>query len=308
MTILQSRVVCGCCVLIVGLLFSPTQLFAENIDLTVTVDSGVSAPPPPPPPPSSGGGGGGGGGGVSVSTGVTISGRAYPLSQVIILKDGQRAASTISGPDAIFSVSLTDLSAGSYNFSVFTEDKNGTKSAPFVFPIFLTSGAITNVSGIFIAPTIGVDKSVVKRGDTINVFGQTVPQGDVTIGIHSDEEIFLKTRSDASGVYSQDFDTSVLANGAHSARSKATFGKTISPFSTEVNFSVGTTNVAANNGKKCPQKGDLNNDCRVNLVDFSIMAFWYKRTLVESGMRADLNGDKKVDLIDFSIMAYYWTG
>jgi len=62
---------------------------------------------------------------------------------------------------------------------------------------------------------------------------------------------------------------------------------------------------------KCPSKSDLNNDCRVNLVDFSIAAYWYNRPIsaafavIES---EKLNNDGKVNLIDFSIMAYYWTG
>jgi hypothetical protein len=50
----------------------------------------------------------------------------------------------------------------------------------------------------------------------------------------------------------------------------------------------------------------MNNDRRVNLVDFSIAAYWYKRSSPPASV--DLNGDGKVDLVDFSIMAFYWTG
>jgi hypothetical protein len=49
----------------------------------------------------------------------------------------------------------------------------------------------------------------------------------------------------------------------------------------------------------------------VNLVDFSIAAYWYKRPLsadFKVKEAAKLNGDGKIDLVDFSIMAYYWTG
>ncbi len=51
---------------------------------------------------------------------------------------------------------------------------------------------------------------------------------------------------------------------------------------------------------------DLNNDKRVNLIDFSITAYWYKRPSPPATV--DLNNDGKVNLVDFSIMAYYWTG
>ena len=63
--------------------------------------------------------------------------------------------------------------------------------------------------------------------------------------------------------------------------------------------------------KICSSRGDLNIDCKVNLFDFSIAAFWWEKklspsfSLIESTM---LNSDGKIDIYDFSILAYYWTG
>lgn len=51
---------------------------------------------------------------------------------------------------------------------------------------------------------------------------------------------------------------------------------------------------------------DANCDDVVDLIDFSILAFWYKK--VGAPDKIDLNHDGKINLIDFSIMAYYWTG
>ena len=51
---------------------------------------------------------------------------------------------------------------------------------------------------------------------------------------------------------------------------------------------------------------DVNQDGRVDLVDFSILAFWYKKSTINS--EADLNSDGVVDMTDFSILAFYWTG
>lgn len=62
--------------------------------------------------------------------------------------------------------------------------------------------------------------------------------------------------------------------------------------------------------KKCPGKGDLNSDCSVDLMDFSIAAYWYKKPLSAEFAeieRERLNGDGRVGLADFSLMAYYWT-
>ncbi|MFA6385357.1 MAG: dockerin type I domain-containing protein, partial [Candidatus Paceibacterota bacterium] len=53
-------------------------------------------------------------------------------------------------------------------------------------------------------------------------------------------------------------------------------------------------------------RGDLNCDNHVNLIDFSIMAYWYKK--INPPEKVDLNNDGKITLVDFSIMAFNWTG
>lgn len=268
----------------------------------------------PVAPPAGGGGGGGGGGGSTTGTtgdaGVFFSGRAYPLSKVSILKDGQLVLTTIAGPDSNFSATLRDLAQGDYTFSVYGTDNENRRSSPFTFQIFITSGITTNIGGIFIAPTIAVDKKEVKQGDNIVIFGQSSPSSNIVTSVNSPQEFFVNSSSDANGVYLANFDTSVLEMGGHSTKSKALKEGEISSYSGTVAFTVGTKNVfvdAATNSDKC----DLNEDGRCNLIDFSVAAFWYKKTLsAEFSVREakHLNGDGKVDLIDFSIMAFYWTG
>ncbi|MDD5720827.1 MAG: Ig-like domain-containing protein [Candidatus Pacebacteria bacterium] len=253
-------------------------------------------------PPSSGGSGGYR---ERVSqTAVNFSGRAYPKSTVTILKDAQIAAMTIADANANFSVTISELSVGNYIFSVYSEDDKGNRSPLLTFPVSVTSRVTTNISSIFIAPSIAVDKSEVKRGENVAIFGQTVPQADITITINSDEEYYGKTLADASGAYLYNFDTSQLDMGQHYAKSKAALSGTFSPFSKVLGFTVGTKTVLVKPTKAL--KGDMSGDGRVNLVDFSIAAYWHKRANPPASV--DLNGDGKVDLIDFSIMAFYWTG
>ncbi|MFH1173288.1 MAG: dockerin type I domain-containing protein [bacterium] len=146
-----------------------------------------------------------------------------------------------------------------------------------------------------------------KKGDNLAIFGQSVPQSEVTIVVNSENELFLKTQSDQTGAYLYNLDTSSLEVGQHYTKSKAAFSGEISSFSNSVGFKVGSKNVVKEETKPAPAvKSDLNGDKRVNLVDFSISAYWYKRPSPPAS--ADLNNDKKVDLVDFSIMAYYWTG
>ena len=255
---------------------------------------------------SCGGGGGGGGGYIAPVTSVVFSGRAYPKSAVTLLKDAQVAATTIAGADANFRISVSGLSGGNYIFAVYSEDSKGIRSSLLTFPVSVTSGATTNVSGIFVAPTIAVDKSEVKRGDNIAIFGQSAPQADMVISVSSEEEFFAKTISDKDGIYFYNFDSSFVDYGTHYTKSKASISNLeTSGFSSVISFKVGTKNVIAI-PEKAALKGDLNNDGRVNLVDFSIAAYWYKRPSPPASV--DLNNDGKVDLVDFSIMAYYWTG
>jgi len=265
----------------------------------------------PAAPPANGGGGGGGGGGSSTSvTGVALSGRAYPLSKVSILQDGQVVLTTIAGPDARFAASVTGMSAGDYLFAVRGEDKAGRQSSLFTFPVFVTAGTKTTITGIFLAPTIDLDKSEVKQGDNLAILGQTAPDGLVTIAVNSLQPIFAQTQAQADGVYLYNLDTAMLEFGSHSAKSKTAVANEISPFGPIVSFKVGLENVdIAPVG--CPARADLNNDCRVNLIDFSIAAYWYNRPISETFRvreQASLNGDGQVDLVDFSIMAFYWTG
>lgn len=250
--------------------------------------------------------GGGGGGGYSNPTSVTFSGRAYPLSKVIVLKDGQTAVETISGPDAKFTVTLANLSSGSFTFSIYSEDSQGRRSTLFTIPILITNGASTTISGIFLSPTIEIDKEEVKKGDTLTIFGQTAPNAEVTIEVHSDEELDTTIPADSDGVYLNYFNTAPLSYGEHHTQSKAELSATneITSYSNLLTFTVGDKNIFSE--ENCPIKADLNDDCRVNLIDFSILAFWYKKP--NPPQKDDLNSDNKIDIVDFSIMAYYWTG
>lgn len=54
----------------------------------------------------------------------------------------------------------------------------------------------------------------------------------------------------------------------------------------------------------CNEAADLNSDARVNLIDFSILAYWRSRSNAPSSL--DINRDGKVDVADLSILIYCW--
>lgn len=263
------------------------------------------------PPTGGGGGGGGSSGGQPPKTGVTFSGSAYPMSKVTILKDGEIALQTIAGPDAHFKTSLNNLTPGNYNFTVKSIDSNGNESNPFSFPVYISKATTTDITGIFLAPTIDVDKSQVKKGEDLVIFGQTIPSSDVTIEVNSETQLFAQAKSDKDGVYLYNLNSAPLEYGNHSGRSKTNLltGES-SGYGKRVTFSVGNQNILKNKDTKSCH-ADLNNDGKVNLIDFSIAAFWYNKILSGDIIKKEigcLNGDEIINLVDFSIMAFYWTG
>jgi len=276
-----------------------------------------AAPTPPTPPASGGGGGGGGAGGFDIISNlaneVFFKGIAYPKSKVSLLKDAQIVATTVAGEDARFEIRISGITSGSHNFGVIAEDQQGNKSTIHQFNFILTSGVTTVVSGIFIAPTIQVDKLEVSKGEPISILGQSIPNATISIIVNSEKQIIQKAKSDKYGAWLYKLDTSVLEFGDHSAKANAATEEDISTFSKSVGFKVGTKNILTPKTEK-PEvsKVDSNGDGKINLIDFSVMAYWYRRPLGSAPKntkeRVDINKDGKVDLIDFSILAYYWTG
>ncbi len=290
----------------------PTDAFGNRIATSTQVSATPAAPAPSSSSGSSGGGGGGGGGQAATppveTATVVLSGRAYPGSIVSILKDSILQSRVPVQESAAFTSTIENLSGGTYLFSVYARDTNGNQSSTITIPVTLTVGVTTHIDGIFLAPTIDVDKKQVKRGNPIRVFGQSSPLSTITITVNSDTELFFQTPSDKNGIYSYSFLTSPLELGTHGTYSNASKSGEVSPKSQTINFAVGTVDISKTKATAplCGPRGDLNCDGRVNLVDFSIQAFWYKKKGFPPAY--DLNSDKAISLIDFSIMASNWTG
>jgi hypothetical protein len=261
-----------------------------------------------PPPPGGGGGGGGGGGappGVPAGQ-VFFRGKAYPGSDVTLLKDAAVVGTTRAVVNGDFELTLSNITPGTYVFSVWAEDIKGVRSATHTFTIVVGTGAGTVVNGIFLPPTISSDKQEVKRGDPIVFLGQSAPNASLLLRINSEHEVIKNVSADANGLWNFNFKSDEVELGDHVARSRASLDNDVSIFSTALSFKVGNKNVLAPLPTKKFLNVDLNKDGKVNLVDYSILAYWYKRVSPPATVDFDSNG--KVDLGDFSIMAYYWTG
>lgn len=153
---------------------------------------------------------------------------------------------------------------------------------------------------------------------SVTFIGQTQP--GVSVVVVKDGQLLLVKDADSqggfrinvSGLAGGDYLFTLFAKDRSGAKSRPiTFVVTVSPaLLTEVKdiLLIFDKNLFP---AVCPIRGDLNNDCHVDLVDFSIAAFWWRKSLGQEFINREkesLNGDGVVDLVDFSIMAYYWTG
>jgi len=295
------------------LVFSASSIvLAESVQLNVTVTA-------PPAPPTSGGGGG-----VYIPSTATvlIKGLAYPSSAVTILKDGVVATTVQADPSAAFQATIGSLTPGIWTFSVWTEDDRGHRSITFSFTTSVTGGVTTTISNIFLPPTIELDKDEVKRGDNIGILGQTAPESDVSVYIYSSEQIVRKTKSDITGAYFYNFDTTPLVEGLHNTKSKSvSSGGLISDFSNSFAFLVlSSTGEAVTPGLPTPPVVDVHFQCfsanlncdftnnGVNIIDIVDISILLYNWGVPVNSVADINKDSLVNLTDFSIMLYHWTG
>ncbi len=259
-----------------------------------------------PPPPSGGGGGAylGGGWNPPKKTQLVIKGKAYPGADVRILKEGELLEIVKANSFGDFTFKTSQITPGLHTFAVWTTDKIGTKSILLSTTFDVTANAITQLSGILLPPTIRADKTSVPKGGKIDFSGQTVPNVKVYLYVHSDKEIVKETTSTSSGDWSLPLETSNLEGDTfHYAKSlfqSNISGATLkSGYSKTISFYVGQ-----NTPKNICPGADLNNDGKINLIDFSILLYYWGT----DNPCADQNKDGKVNLADFSIMMYYWTG
>jgi hypothetical protein len=115
----------------------------------------------------------------------------------------------------------------------------------------------------------------------------------------------FQTQTNADGRWSFDLDTGQLSIAEHILRVRSVVGNppltTESSFSTSLQLFVGVDGQAST-------PSDLNRDGFVNLIDFSILIFWWGTNGGDSDPPADINGNGRVSLEDFSILLFNWTG
>lgn len=277
---------------------------------------------------SSGGGGSGGGGGGGTGSSdsntagggfestdapyrsgdarVVITGFAFPRSTVYALVDGKIVTQANSGSDGSYSVTIDAIARGVYTFGVYAVDAAKVKSSTFSTSFTVTGARTSALSNINLTPTVKVTPDPVDPGVTLNVSGYSIPNSTVTIENEKDKSSASKqtltATADNSGAWSTTISTNNFSVGTYKIRAKSVQDNGLS-----TNFSNYTLYGVGQAAAK-PISADLNRDSKVNLIDFSILLFWWGTDGGNSDPSADINTDAKVNLTDFSILLFNWTG
>lgn len=270
----------------------------------------------------SGGGGGGGTGGKDGGTAgggfessdaaypsgdgrVIISGYAYPNSVVSILVDGKFFDTTKASGSGVYSITLDQIARGVYTFGVYATGPDNTKSSTFSTSFTVTGARTSALSNVNVAPSILVKPNPVNPGELLTVSGYALPNASVLIQNAKMRSTITKditATSNASGFWTTTNDTTGFSKGTYQVRAKSSQeGGVTTNWSEYTFYGVGET-------ADVPINADLNRDKKINLVDFSILLFWWNTNGGDSDPPADINKDGKVSLTDFSIMLFNWTG
>lgn len=243
---------------------------------------------------------------VDKKAGVKFIGKTFPSAKVFLLKDGKSQGGFMADAKGDFVISLVDLTSGSFNFVLYTQDLKGNKSKNFSRDVDTISGKTVVVENIVFEPTVYLNKNEVKRGYGIAISGQAVFDDYITAVI-GENFVSIDVKIAENGSYFYDFETTSLDFGKYNVYVKMRDGLQ----SNVVSFIVGEENVLAVSVEEL--SGDINaggkGDGAIDLVDFSILAYWYGKKLTDDVKKiVDLTGDGVVDLKDFSILAANWTG
>lgn len=250
---------------------------------------------------TSGGGGGGGGGGYIPPSTVSLTGLAFPYATVHIMLNGVEIATTPTDANAVFNVNTSIVQPGTTNYGFWGVDRLGRRSVTWAFSVPI--GGSGRVRGLILPPTIVVNPVQLNPGGTVTVQGESVPGASAEVVMSPGGRSAMVTVG-ANGAYTATLSTAGLSSGVYDikARTRLLPANDQSTWSQTIQIGVGVPAPAA-----CNHPPDVNRDTRIDLVDFSIMAFWWRRD-VGADNANDLNCDTRVDLQDFSILAYHWTG
>lgn len=254
---------------------------------------------------SSGGGGGGGGGSSREqnTTEISVVGLGYPGRTINIVLDTESVGTVRAAGNGRFEFT-TEASPGTATMGFWTTDTTNVRSITFNTTFDVTQGAITNITGVIIPPTLRILNPNVNPGSPATISGQAIPNAIVEVHVNN-SEVVATTTADAAGEWSLNLNTGQLRVAEHTLRARSLSGT--APLINQSSFSSAVQLFVGVDGR-VTTPSDLNRDGRVNLTDFSILIFWWGTNAGNSDPSSDINGNGRVGIEDFSILLFNWTG
>ncbi|HTW96221.1 MAG TPA: GC-type dockerin domain-anchored protein [Candidatus Methylomirabilis sp.] len=221
-----------------------------------------------------------------------ISGLAYPGAKILLLQLSAAGAnllqqSTLAASDGTFTINNSGFPSSVGSYGIVIKDQAGRGTLTTVYSVKSATSPVI-VNDYFAAPTLGLARAVVTRGDFIKVIGFASPNNQVTIQL--DNGATYTAQADRGGNYQLLINTAALPYGTHNVKAtqiNSADGRK-SNFSPIVNFVISESTVPS---------ADFNGDGAIDAKDASIfLSLWQK-----NDPRADLNNDGVWDISDLSI-------
>lgn len=241
----------------------------------------------------------------SIPTSVVLSGYGYPGTSVRLFMDGLPVLSTRTDFLGVFSFTSRDLIEGVHTFSVgLLEESEGRSLArTSSVSVFLEEGTVTQIEGVVFPPRItNIDFQKDRRELTVS--GRALPQEKITITIEAQGSppIEASSRSDAGGRWSLMVNTKDLLEGQ---KKEEVFAEISSRMVYEGQTYLSPVVRSSFFDKKEKQKErsrDLNQDEKIDFLDFYIMRFWYHTDPLRAPDFVDLSQNGRLTLEDFSVL------
>lgn len=308
---------------VVGLFVPRSVALADDVSVTAVVAAPGSEPPPNPI--------------------VGFIGVAAPNATMVIIRGGAAITSGVANGSANFTFLLADQPVGQQIYEIHATDTDGRTLTPLNFALNLAAGSTTSLNGIFLGPSIAIDHPAVTIGANVTITGQTYPGSTVTVTVNTTPIKQYQVIADSSGRWQSTVSTNDFGVGTFTIYARASssiageselsanvslevgpLGEVIPPTNTNTVPAENTNTTPAENTNAAPAQNtnttppvpdpfagkasaDLNGDGRVNLIDLSILLFYWP-IRHPANARADISNDGIVGITDFSIMLFQWTG
>lgn len=235
-----------------------------------------------------------------------IIGYGSPGMFVSFAEGATPIGSTTANDIGRFAQVFPGMAETTHTITITGYDIHNRTIPPTIVEVFTKAYELTTVSDIILPPTIELSTNQISPGETIEIFGRGTPDYKTMIFTEPPLNSF-EVDVDEFGEYQYTFsDTENLELGDH--RIYALLQNLIgsqSLFSNTLFFRVTSGQEEPGEEPVCNiTRGDINCDESVDLVDFSILLFYWG----SNESLADINNDGTVNLVDFSVMMFYWQG